>query len=191
MPSNSFIRWTAYRQTALEQIETAHRTVGGTGRGRRFTTEQINHAYAMLLSSQFQGFCRDLHDECAARIATSIPHAALGAALHSVYLLNRKLDTGNPNPGNIGADFGRFGLAFWDAVRNLDIRNDARRAHLEELNLWRNAIAHQHFVPGILGGTSLRLQRVKTWRQACRQLAAAFDEVMRNYLHTLVGASPW
>ena len=31
-------------------------------------------------------------------------------------LFGRKLDHGNPNAGNLGADFGRLGLPFWSAV---------------------------------------------------------------------------
>ena len=48
---------------------------------------------------------------------------------------NRKLNQGNPNPGNLGSDFNRFGLVFWDVARNLDFRNQARQNRLEELNL--------------------------------------------------------
>ena len=55
---------------------------------------------------------------------------------------NRKLDSGNPNPGNLGSDFNRFGLEFWDAVDQLDVRNPDRRGELQELNVMRNAIAH-------------------------------------------------
>ena len=73
---------------------------------------------------------------------------------------NRKLNQGNPNAGNLGSDFNRFGLLFWDEARNLDFRNQARHNRLEELNLWRNAIAHQDFYPATLGATTLRLQVV-------------------------------
>ena len=104
---------------------------------------------------------------------------------------NWKLDKGNPNPGNIGADYNRFGLPFWDEVRNFDLRNQGRQNRLEELNDWRNAIAHQDFDAAVLGAVSLRLQRVRDWRHACNQLAKAFDEIMRSHLHALNGVSPW
>jgi hypothetical protein len=104
---------------------------------------------------------------------------------------SRKLNQGNPNPGNLGSDFNRFGLAFWDEVRNLDFRNQARQNRLEKLNLWRNAIAHQDFDPARLGATSLRLQTVREWRRACDRLAATFDEVMRQHLQSIIGSSPW
>ena len=56
-------RWMFKAQSALDEIEAAHQAIGGARRGRRYATLQVNHAYAMLLSSQFQGFCRDLHSE--------------------------------------------------------------------------------------------------------------------------------
>ena len=61
--STSYRRWRTTRASALDEIARAHAAIGGTARGRRFTTQQINQAYAMLLASQFQGFCRDLHSE--------------------------------------------------------------------------------------------------------------------------------
>lgn len=33
---------------------------------------------------------------------------------------NRKLDQGNPGPGNLGSDFGIFGASFWPEVQRLD-----------------------------------------------------------------------
>lgn len=64
MPSKSLDLWRTTRSDTLDEIVAAHRSVGGQDRGRRFATQQINCAYTKLLSSQFQGFCRDLHSEC-------------------------------------------------------------------------------------------------------------------------------
>src|SRR5438874_12908119 len=97
--------WQTVRAAALDEIEAAHRLVGGSGPGRRYATQQINHAYAVLLSSQFQGFCRDLHTECVDAIAAAFTRPGLSQAVRDEFLLARKLDRGNPNPANIGADF--------------------------------------------------------------------------------------
>src|SRR5713226_2645578 len=154
MPSIAFQSWVTDRALRLDEIEHAHRRVGGTGRGRRYATQQINHAYAMLLSSQFQGFCRDLHSECVDQLVGSVSPARLRVALRAEFLLNRKLDKGNPNPGNIGSDFSRLGLKLWTDVYAHDPRNQPRKILLEELNEWRNAIVHQDFDPSKLGGTN-------------------------------------
>lgn len=191
MPSGSLQTWRTTRTAALDELEAAHTSIGGTGRGRRYATQQINQAYAMLLSSQFQGFCRDLHSECADYFVQSVPAGMVRSALRNVLAQSRQLDRGNPHPGNIGRDFNRFGLPFWDEVRNLDLHNQGRQNRIEELNSWRNAIAHQDFDLAILGATLLRVQRVREWRNACNQLAISFDEVMRVHILTVNGVSPW
>jgi hypothetical protein len=190
MPSTSLQVWRNDRRVALDELEAAHRSIGGIGRGRRYATQQINQAYAVLLSSQFQGFCRDLHDECSTIFVQSFT-GLVAPTVHKLLVENRKLDKGNPSPSNIGADYNRFGPTFWAAVRKLDARNEDRQEHLEELNLWRNAIAHQDFSVVTSGATGLRLRMVRDWRSACNQLAGSFDRVMRDCLLTVNGVSPW
>jgi hypothetical protein len=53
MPSLALQEWSVQRAKALDEIEHAHRSVEGRGPGRRYLTQQINQAYAVLLSSQF------------------------------------------------------------------------------------------------------------------------------------------
>src|SRR5215213_214748 len=106
MPSNSLIRWRRERADALDEIESAHAVIGGTQRGRRYATRQINYAYAALLSSHFQGFCRDLHSECVDHIAAPMPQS-LRAFVRAEFFWNRKVDRGNPHPGAVGEDFDR------------------------------------------------------------------------------------
>ena len=191
MPSRSLQTWRTVRCQALDEIEYAHRGVAHSRRGSRFATQQVNYAYVMLLSSQFQAFCRELHSECADFFVQSITPLARSKACRFLLARHLALDRGNPNPGNIGADFNLFDLAFWNDLRSFDIRNADRRDRLEELNLWRNAIAHQDFDPARFSGTMLPIRRVREWRNACDQLATAFDEVMRRHFSSLCGASPW
>lgn len=192
MTSLSLKTWATARSSALDEIENAHASVGGNARGRRYATQQINHAYAVLLSSQFQGFCRDLHSESVAHLSRTANPALLQSILLVEFVQNRKLDTGNPNPGNIGSDFNRLGLNFWSRVIARDARNANQRVRLERLNAWRNAIAHQDFDPAKLGGTTtLRLETVRSWRQAGNRLAVSFDAVMESHLRLVTGIAPW
>jgi hypothetical protein len=192
MPSTALQQWRTVRAAALDEIEQAHASVGGSGPGRRYATQQINQAYAMLLSSQLQGFCRDLHTECVEHAVRCLAPTAWQQIVQAEFTLYRKLDTGNPNPGNLGADFGRLGIELWDEVVASDPRNAQRRILLQELNEWRNAIAHQSFDPQRLGGrTTLHLGDVRRWRASCDQLAVAFDGVMQVHLRMLTGVSPW
>ena len=192
MPSVSWQEWDGTRARELDDIEAAHRSVGGTARGRRYATEQINHAYAVLLSSQFQGFCRDLHSECVDFLVRAVTPAALQSVLRAEFLFNRSLDRGNANPSTIGSDFNRLGVEFWRQVYGDYPRNDRRRALLEELNQWRNAIAHQDFDPlALAGGAVLHLPQVRRWRRTCNRLALSFDNVMQGHLTAITGVSPW
>jgi hypothetical protein len=191
MPSNSLTGWHGRHAGALDEIESVHAMVGGTERGRRYATQQINYSYAALLSSHFQGFCRDLHSECIDHIVAIVP-APLQGFLRVEFIWNRSLDKGNPHPGAIGSDFNRLGIDFWTAVYALDARNQRRRELLQELVEWRNAVAHQDFdlvAPG--GDPTLHLIRVRGWRRALNALARHFDQAMYNYLQALLGGAPW
>lgn len=191
MPSNSWVRWDSERAEALDEIENAHTLIGGTERGRRYATQQINFAYVALVSSHFQGFCRDLHSESIDQIVSVAP-AQIQRLLRAEFSWNRSLGKGNPHPGAIGSDFSRLGVDLWPAVYTLDGRNERRREMLQELMDWRNAIAHQDFDPVAPGGVAtLHLARVRAWRRALNSLAHYFDEVMYNYLSNIVGRAPW
>jgi hypothetical protein len=191
MPSNSLIRWNGERADALNEIENAHVMVGGTERGRRYATQQINYAYAAMLSAQFQGFCRDLHSECIDQVISIAP-IQLAGILSKEFAWNRSLDRGNAHPGAIGSDFDRLGIDLWAEVYALDGRNQRRQRLLQELNDWRNAIAHQDFDPvAPTGAPTLHLPRVRTWRRALGGLVRHFDQVMYNYLHGLLSRPPW
>jgi hypothetical protein len=193
MPSAAFRVWNTDRATALDGIAEAYRSIRGSGPGRRTATQQLTQWYAVMLSSQFQAYCRDLHTECARALVAPIPLPSLQGALHSNVVAGRKLDTGNPNPGNIGSNFNRFDLMFWSAVGADHPRNPRRKVLLEELNGWRNAIAHQAFATVMLkrGRVALSLARVQRWRKACDGLVRSFDRVMRAHLQTMTGVAPW
>jgi hypothetical protein len=193
MPSQSWWQWSTARAHELDEVEAAHTAIGGRGPGRRYATQQINRAYAVLLASHFQGFCRDLHTECVDCLVPIIPGVAFRAAVWDEFLWNRSLDRGNANQGTIAGDFSRLGVGnFWTLVDAERARNDQRRHILDRLNEWRNAIAHQDLDPARLGGTiTLRLAAVQRWRRVCRVLARSIDDVMRVYIQGTIGTAPW
>jgi hypothetical protein len=143
----------------------------------------------VLLASQFQGFCRDLHSECVAYLVKLIaPPASLGPLLVAELTRGRQLDRGNAQPSSLGADFNRFDV-FW---KQMEIHNSnciRWKADLDLLNEWRNAIVHQDFTsvyrPGII---YLRLSKIRTWRKSCGRIGRAMDEVMRAQLHHVTGS---
>ncbi|HEY3789189.1 MAG TPA: HEPN domain-containing protein [Urbifossiella sp.] len=190
MPSAAYRHWKTVRAAILNDVEAALNAVGGSGRGRRLALQQINRAYAVLLSAEFQGFCRELHDECIDAIKSPIP-ASLQPIINREFAFNRLLDRGNPNPGNIGADFNRFGIKFWEELDKADSRVSAWKRSLEFLNDWRNAIAHHVYDVARLGTMVLRVHQVREWRTACDRLARTFDSILREHLESITGMRPW
>ncbi len=191
MPSIAHQIWSIDRAARLEEVELAHTAVRGTGAARRYATQQLNHAYTVLLAAEFQGFCRELHTEAIDHIERSLP-PLLARTVALEFTWNRQLDRGNPTPSALATDFGRFGFGLWVAVDALDPRGQLLRRLLEELNLWRNAVAHSDFSPARLGGRiSVPIRRVRRWRAACRRLARRLDTVVGDRLQLLTGVRPW
>jgi hypothetical protein len=193
MPSLALETWRTKRTASLDEIENLYDLAGTAGPRSRSTTQQLKQAFTLLLSAEFQGFCRDLHTECARAVARVLPSTDLQKVMAKGLLLERRLNTGNANAGNIGADFNRFDMAFWTLVDAAHPRNPRRKVLLEQMNRWRNAIAHNTFDPGMLKSDWLVLSwgEVRRWRKACNGLARWFDQVMQTRLRTITGTNPW
>ncbi|HEX8832446.1 MAG TPA: hypothetical protein VF705_14825 [Longimicrobium sp.] len=176
----------------LDEFEAAHALVGGTPAARRFARQQIAQAYVVLLCSQFQRFCRELHIEATESLTHLASHDPIAAILRRLLSTGKRLDIGNPNSATLGADFGRLGMDFWGVLRQRDPRNNDRKAELDVLMSWRNAIAHQDFRNAALGGAEeVDIRQVRRWRRACERLAVEFDAAIRLYLRTTTGVTLW
>jgi len=146
------------------------------------------------LASQFQRYCRDLHGLSAdAVVSTAQP--TYRYALRVAFTLGRRLDRQNANTATIGDDFGRFAPGFWSAVDALGPSFAARRRKLDQLNAWRNAIAHQDFTrlgaDPLTAGTRADLPTFRSWRSALDQLAGGMDRVMYRVIAATIGRAPW
>ena len=62
MGSKALREWRNGSAAMLDEIEAAQ-AARGLLRGRRRTMSRLTDAYVVLLSAQFQRFCRDLHSE--------------------------------------------------------------------------------------------------------------------------------
>src|ERR1700678_1885766 len=104
MASNSLRVWRSSRARALDEMENAHASIGGTGRGRRYATQQVNQAYAVMVASQFQGFCRDLHTESATVLVDFIsPPALVTQIIRNRFVDGRQLESKNAQPSSLGS----------------------------------------------------------------------------------------
>ena len=192
MGSKALDQWRTTSAALLDEVKDAHKKVGGQKPGRRYATQRLTHAYALLLAAQFQRYCRALHSESYAWILskqTLTPgvDTTLLAALTS----GRALDRNNANAASIAQDFRLLKKDFWKEIDQHNARNSERRKKLELLNEWRNAIAHHDFTKTTANTETLWLKDVDGWRSACGGLAVSIDAVVGDALTALVGTAPW
>src|SRR5690348_9491697 len=102
MSSAALSTWASVRSDRIDRLRAAHEAFGGSGRGRRWVTDELNHALILRLASEFQGFSRDLHNEAGLVLTGAIApgNQQLQDNLRIPYTANRKLDQGNADPGS-------------------------------------------------------------------------------------------
>jgi hypothetical protein len=98
MSSASLVTWAAIRADRIRRLRAAHEAFGGSGPGRRWVTDELNHALILRLASEFQGFARDLHDESGLFVARCLAprDQQLQDSLRIPYTLYRKMNQGMP-----------------------------------------------------------------------------------------------
>jgi hypothetical protein len=198
MPSPAYNDWVGARRDRFNELLSAHVRVGGSGPGRRWRTQQLNWSLTFRLAGEFQGFARELHDqsiECCINPIFSI-NPDLADMLRINMQHNRQLDRGNAQPSALGSDFGRLGLLLWPTLKRVSRNAERWQDELKSLNLARNAIAHDDQDKFLelksLGKMPITLTTVKTWRRSLDSLASTMDDVVGDYLGTLLGGPrPW
>jgi hypothetical protein len=109
----------------------------------------------------------------------------------------RMLGRRNARPGALRSDFARIGLEdVLNALAHHDSASSRRWRRLEQLNVWRNAIAHQDLPLSVplattVAGTSRTLPWARLWRSDCAALAHDLDAVVSHHLTDLLGKPPW
>ncbi len=195
MPSRALVDWRTDACAAFDEIEHAHRAVGGTRPGRRFVTQQLNYAYVTLLAARFQGFARALHSQTADEIALGAHNLDYQLLLLESLTSSRLLDRRNAHPASIATDFERFGIDVWSKVDAMRKDGDERRKKLEALIMWRNAISHHDIdaklSKGALDPLSINLDTCRSWRSALGVLAACLDRAAADRCEELGLARPW
>ena len=197
MASGAYQAWTTYREHRIAELLDAHAEMGGTGRGRRWRTGQVNWALTVRLTGEFQGFSRDLHDEASdvysSRVASGNP--ALGAMLASLLKSDRQLDKRNPTPEALAYDFDRFGFELWPTLRAMDATNEGRERKLKALVEARNAISHDDTAKLARlkqDGYPITLTTIRSWRSSLGELARQMDRAVAAQIVAVVGGvSPW
>jgi hypothetical protein len=170
--------------------------IGGPAPGRRTRTQAINWALVLILSSELQGFFRDLHDEGAEFLALRLARGnqIYFTLMRNSFTTNRELDRVNPKPETIKSDFARLGVDLWTDIESQVQSGPRWRQQLGLLNQARNAVAHndQAKVARLAAdGFPLTLQTVNAWRSACLGVVRNADKVVGKRLMQTTGARPW
>jgi hypothetical protein len=187
MPSASLQQWRNDRMPRLAAVAGQCAACLALVPPQPDLVEESLRGYALLLSAHFQGFCRELHAECAQAVVSRV-RPTLQALILAQFTAHRKLAHGNPNLQNLRKDFGRFGFVL--DLGAADPVNLARLAHLGELNRWRNVAAHHGAVPTVLPPLSLPL--LEAWRSSYDGLATSLDAVLyNNQTRRILRRAPW
>ncbi|QMU70262.1 hypothetical protein [Streptacidiphilus sp. P02-A3a] len=149
------------------------------------------------MAAEFQGFARALHDESCDFLSDHaiVNNPALKNIFRSNLAHSRQLDRGNANPGGIGGDFARLGLQIWPTLKLASKKGAQWNAALDELNIARNAIAHDDqagFLKLPPSRYPITLAVVKSWRSSLDGLARSMDTIVGDYLTAISGGQqPW
>jgi hypothetical protein len=196
MPSRALQEWRTTQRAELDRLEAAVRRARASSAADRALRQQLVDAYIVLLAGHFQRFCRELHGQAAECLVGNVGPPAAQTLVRDLIVTGRALSRSNATAAALGGDFGRVGMKLWSTLLERQARNSLRRRRLEQLNAWRNAIAHQDHKPdhgrlAAVAGTDRSLRWATVWRANCSALARELDVAVSQHLTNLVGSRPW
>jgi hypothetical protein len=197
VPSVAHQTWQTERQRRIDQLLQAHQTIGGSGRGRRWRTEQLNWALTLRLAGEFQGYARELHDLAVEHFVAAVAqnNSRLANVIRNRMTQGRWLDKGNAHSESLEGDFGRLGVTLWSALGVAHPHASKWKNNLDALNKARNAIAHAEvgkLVKLRQDGYPITLVTIRRWKRSLDGLVETMDDVVSDYLDRLLGAGrPW
>ena len=132
--------WESERNVRLDELS---RKVTGDGDA---TSAQVGVLY-VALAAEFQGYCRDLHQECIDDLLDqmSVLPYRLRAAVALTLESGRALDLHNATAATVAKDFKTLDISPWESIQ-LRHKDQYRgwRETLDLVNSVRNAAAHSN-----------------------------------------------
>ena len=190
MVSTALIRWQTSRSAALDRLILARETALIANSDPALPNE-LTHVLITRLAAEFQGFCRDLHDE-ATNIFVENSHIKpnLVEIYKTALVSKRLLEYGNANWRNIGSDFVRIGFPV--GVVEFASQLSRKPSHtLGELIAARNAIVHSDQTKIDSLNPPAEFSTFTQWRAEVDQLAVVLDYELIQYLAKTVAISNW
>ncbi|ASW89588.1 HEPN domain-containing protein [Mycobacterium marseillense] len=208
--SDALDRWQVERAEALDSLDSIHGKITGRKRGRKYDTKHLNRALFVALAAEFQGFCRDLHEDAAIHIANSIQTVPGNAKVVPVMLdalvrertislsrgpsRDRRLDKGNADFSALVTDFATLGILIGDELKaRYPAKSPKWERTLKALNDARNGIAHSDTEKLATSDRDhgLTLATFRRWRSSLNGASDGMDRVVGAYLLDLTGTKPW
>lgn len=193
--SQAHTAWTTTRSADIDRVFGVHHELTGRGAGRRWEAEHLIGAIVARLVAEFQGYCRDLHDEAVDHVVgcLGVTDPGLLALTRAAYIRNRDLSTGNPTWNALKNDFGRLEMRFQAEMDARFTTAPALRQKLADLLYARNAFVHadEAKLMKCRDRKLLWLRQMRIWRAALNRLVTSIDGAVGAHLKVLTGQNPW
>lgn len=173
----------AWKTERTDRLDELSRKVAGDGGA---TPAQVGVLY-VALAAEFQGYCRDLHQECIDDLLDqmAVLPSRLRAAVALILESGRVLDRQNATAVTIAREFKKLDISPWASVqlRNAD-RYRGWRETLDLVTSVRNATAHSKKgeFEKFVDGNALDRGRWEDRRNQLEQLVVALHEVTAAHL---------
>ncbi len=141
MTSDALVLWRTVGLARLGGLEAVHVHLNSTGPGRRWGTRQLNRSLFVALVAQFQGFCRDLHDD-ALHVYLDEANPLQRRNLDTQLRRGRRLDTHTPRRSTLGHDFPRLGVDVIGGLKQHGRTAELRLQSLDQVVDYRIAVTH-------------------------------------------------
>jgi hypothetical protein len=196
MTSPALATWRSSRLPRLDRLLALHPDSAGSATDPA-VAEVCTHALVSRLASQFQGFCRDLHDDAVNAIldAVAVSDEEMRGMLTNGLTVGRGLDRRSADPKTVDDDFARLGADQW--VGLAAVRPEAVsswREGLGALHRARNGVAHDDrdaIAAVAVAGWPVRVDTVRKWRNLLDDTAEGIDTVASKEISRLIGKNPW
>jgi len=158
--------------------------------------EEWTHALVLRLTSEFQGFCRDLLNDLARTIARLLTDGTKtpGLLIFEGLTRGRAMEQLSANGETIRADFNRLSVDLLSLLATHPRAGPQWAGELRPLHLARNGVVHDD--PGKIEklkkeGRELSLETVIQWRNWVDGLVGAMDDVTSSRMSELFGMIRW
>lgn len=194
MTSPALTTWQSSRLPRLDRLIALHPDAAGSTTDPAVTTEWT-HALVLRLTSEFQGFCRDLHNDLAwtiARLMTGLEGNRL--LIFKGLTKGRVLELRNASVETLKADFNRLGIDLASKLLTHPRAGPRWTQESQQLHLARNGVVHDDptkFAQLQEEGVELNLAAVIRWRNRVDALVEAMDDVADSKLSELFGIFLW